>query len=118
MITKEAQDNLTEEFVLDSVVGELVFEEYVKENDYYISIGDKVVCIEDYQILEREDFEINEWEENNPLSLWTCLYAGELINIDNSFELHLLMVDGDKYENEKYWNFTLKGKSVKFVKDY
>lgn len=116
--TKIAQESLSEEFDVDDFIGELVYEDYIKGNDYYISIGDCEICVENYQIIEREDFVINEWEEHNPLSLWTSLHSAELHYISNElYELHLLLIDGDKYENIKYWNFTLRGTNVKIVKD-
>ena len=115
-LNESTEDCLPEEFILDEVVGELVYEEYSRDKDYYINIGGLVVCIENYQILEREDFKINKWDIDNPLSLWTALYAGELhCNKDDNYELHLLLVDGDKYANKKYWYFTLSGSNVKFV---
>ncbi|MBR2323065.1 MAG: hypothetical protein IKA54_05690 [Clostridia bacterium] len=115
-LNESVEDCLHEEFILDEVVGELVYEEYSSEKNYYINIGGLVVCIENYQILEREDFKINKWDTDNPLSLWTALYAGELhYGKDDNFELHLLLVDGDKYANKKYWYFTLRGSNVKFV---
>ncbi|MBQ7339797.1 MAG: hypothetical protein IJW43_02950 [Clostridia bacterium] len=115
-ITEIAEDYLPEEVVIDDVVGELVFEEYSKDNDYFIKIGGYEICIENYSIIERENFVINEWEQDNPLTLWTALHAAELHYIsDNCYELHLLLVDGDKYANEKYWYFTLKGTNIKFV---
>ena len=117
-LTEIAEDYLSEEFFLDDVVGELVYEEYSNGKDYFINIGGLDICVEDYEIIEREDFKINEWQEDNPLTLWTALHAAELHYVsDNCFELHLLLVDGDKYANEKYWYFTLKGTNVKVAKD-
>ena len=117
-LTEIAQDCLPEEFILDEVVGELVYEEYSNGKHYFIRIGGFEVCVEDYQIIEREDFKINEWEENNPLSLWTTLVAGELHYISNKcYELRLLLIDGDEYANETYWYFSLRGTNVKFVKE-
>ena len=115
-LTEIAEDYLPEEFILDDVVGELVYEEYSNGKDYFINIGGYEVCIEDFEIIEREDFKINEWEDDNPLTSWTALHAAELHYIsDKCYELHLLLVDGDKYENEKYWYFTLKGTNIKVV---
>lgn len=113
-ITKIAEDYLPLEFNLDNYVGELVYEEYVKGNDYYLNVSGKEICIENYQIVERDNFRINKWEEDNPLSLWTCLYAGELEYLENGlFELRLLLVDGDKYAKEEYWYLTIRGTNVK-----
>lgn len=118
-LTEIAEDYLPEEFTLDNFVGELVNKEYSIGKDYFITIGNRDVCIENYEIIEREHFKINEFEVDNPLTLWTVLGAGELHYISkNSFELHLLLVDGDKYANKKPWYFTLKGTNVKVVKDY
>lgn len=115
-ITEISEDYLQEEFVLDNFVGELVYEEYVDGSNYFIKIGDYNICIENFEIIKRENFEINKWEENNPISLWTALYSAELhFILPNYFELHLLLVDGDKYANQKYWYFTLKGTNVKKV---
>ena len=115
-VSEIAEDNLPKKFTLDDVVGELVYREYEKDKDYFIVIGDYLLCIKNYEIIERENFKINEWEENNPLTLWTALYGAELHYVsDNYYELHLLLVDGDKYANVKYWYFTLKGTDVSLV---
>ena len=99
--TKIAEDNLTNEFVLDEIVGELVFKEYSIDKNYFLSIGDNIICIEDFEIVERENFKINKWEEDNPLTLWTAVHSAELYHIcNNYYELHFLLVDGDKYANE------------------
>ena len=117
-LTEVAEECLPHEFIVDEIVGELVFEEYFKGKDYFLNIGGLLICIEDYQVIEREDYNINEWEESNPLSLWTAIYSAELHYIsDKCYELHLLLVDGDKYANEKYWYFTLRGSNVKHIKD-
>ena len=114
--TEIAEDYLPEEFILDEIVGELVNKEYSSGKDYFINIGGLEICISDYQIIEREKFKINKWDNDNPLTLWTTLVASELHYIaDNSFELHLLFLNGDKYANENYWYFTLKGSNVKYV---
>ncbi len=115
-LTKIAEDYLPEEFLLDKVIGELVFEEYSNGKDFFINIGGWTICIKDYQIIERENFKINKWVDSDPLTLWTSLEAAELHYIsDNCYELHFLLIDGDKHANEKYWYFTLKGTNVKFV---
>ncbi len=112
-ITEIAQDYLNEEFILDNFIGELVYREYVIGKNYFINVGDFKICIENFEIIEREDYKINEWEADNPLTLWTALHSAELHYISkNCYELHLLLVDGDKYANEKYWYFTLKGTNV------
>ena len=57
---------------------------------------------------------MNKWEEENPISLWTCLYAVELHNkVGNCYDLCLLFVDGDKYDNIKFWEMTISGTNVK-----
>ncbi len=115
-ITEIAEDYLPEEFFLDDVVGELAYEERSNGKDYFINIGGYEICIENFEIIEREDFKINEWEDDNPLTLWTALHAAELHYIsEKCFELHFLFVDGDKYGNEKYWYFTLKGTNIRVV---
>ncbi len=114
--TEIAQDYLPEKFILDDFVGELVIKEYSNGKDYFIKIGGRKILIENYEIIEREDFKINVWDKDNPLTLWTCLYAAELHYVsDNLFELHLLLIDGDIYENKKFWYFTLKGTVVKYA---
>ena len=113
-----AEDYLPEEFCVDDFVGELVFEEYSNGKDYFINIGGYEICIEDFEIIEREDFKINEWNMKDPLTCWTANHAVELYYIsEKCFELHLLLVDGDKYENETYWYFTLRGTNIKFTED-
>ncbi len=115
-LTEIAENYLKEELVLDDIVGELVYSEYSSGNNYFLNVGGYTLCIEDYKIIEREDFIINEWEQENPLSLWTALYSAELrYNADKRFELHLLLVDGDRYANEKFWYFTLSGTNVKIL---
>ena len=119
ILTKKAEDYLLEEFILDEVVGELVYEEYTNGKNYYISIGSRDICIKDFKIIERENFKINKWDTNNPLTLCTALDAAELHYIsDKCFELHLLLVNGDKYKNEKYWYFTIQGTDIAFVEFY
>ncbi len=112
--TETAQKELGDNFTLDDIVGELVYEEFSTKNDYHLIVGGQKISIENYQIVEREEFKINEWKEDNPLTLWTSLYAAELHHISkNRFELHLLLVDGDKYENKTFWYFTLSGTNIK-----
>lgn len=112
-ITKIAEEYLDNEFIVDNFVGELVYSEYAIGKDYFINVGDFKICIENFEIIERDDYKINEWEEDNPLTLWTALHSAELHYISkNHYELHLLLVDGDKYANVKYWYFTLKGTNV------
>ena len=112
--TDTAQKELGDNFTLDDIVGELVYEEFSTKNDYHLIVGGQKISVENYQIVEREDFKINEWQEDNPLTLWTSLYAVELHHISkNRFELHLLLVDGDKYENKTFWYFTLSGTNIK-----
>ena len=54
----------------------------------------------------------------DPLTCWTANHAVELYYIsEKCFELHLLLVDGDEYENETYWYFTLRGTNIKFTED-
>lgn len=113
--TEIAQDYLPEKFILDDVVGELVLEEYSNGKDYFIKIGGREVLIENYEIIEREDFKINKWEDDNPLTLWTSLYSAELHFRDSCYELHLLLIDGDIYGNKKFWYFTLKGTNLLYV---
>lgn len=118
-LTEFAEDYLPNEFIVDEIVGELVHKEYCKGKDYFLNIGGLLICIEDYQVIEREDYNINEWEEDNPLSLWTAIYCAELQYVsDKCYELHLLLVDGDKYANEKYWYFTIRGSNFRYVKEY
>ena len=113
-ITEIAEDYLPNEFILDEFVGELVYKEYSKDENYFINIGGSEICIENYEIIERENFKINKWEENNPLTLWTALNCAELHYINNdNYELYLLMVDGNKYGNQKFWYFTIKGTNIK-----
>ncbi len=112
--TEIAEDYLNEDFVLDDFVGELVFEEYSNDKNYYLSTSSGTICIQNFEFLEHEDFKINKWEDDNPLTLWTAIHSAELHYISlNCYELHLLLVDGDKYANKKFWYFTIKGTNVK-----
>lgn len=114
-----SEDYLPEEFIVDEVIGELVYKEYTKGKDYFLHIGDRCICVEEYEIIERENFNINRWNDDDPLTPWTTLIGAELHYISNNYyELHLLLVNGDKYNNEKYWYFTLKGTNVKYVRNY
>ena len=113
-LTEEAIDCLPQDFEFDFVLGELAYEEYTEGNNYYINAGGCIFCVENYEIIERENFKINDWEEENPLSLWTTLDAVEVHYInDNCFELHMLFADGDELENQVFWNFTLRGTNIK-----
>ena len=107
------------EIDLDEIIGELALKEYSLGNNYYIEISDNVLCVENFIIECRENFVVNAWEENNPLSLWTCLYAIELrCTLNNLFELDFLFVDGDKYDNIKFWEMTISGSNVKIYNKY
>ena len=113
-LTEEAIDCLPQDLDFDFILGELAYEEYAEGNNYYINAGGCLICVENYEIIERDDFKINEWEEENPLSLWTSLDAIEIHYInDKCFELHLLFADGDELENVIFWNFTLRGTNIK-----
>ena len=115
-LTEEAIDCLPQDLDMDIVLGELAYEEYTEGKNYFINVGGCLFCIENYEIIEREDFKINEWEEDNPLSLWTSLDAIEIHYInDTCFELHMLFADGDEMENKIFWNFTLRGTNIKAV---
>lgn len=109
----EAQEYLPEEF--NCVVGELVFEEYIEDSDYYINIDDNILCVENFEIVERDNFEINKWDIENPVSEWTHLDAMELYQVNDGIELHLIFTNGDRLENKSRWYFTLKGTNVKFA---
>ena len=50
-LTEFAEDCLPEEFILDDVVGELVYKEYSNGINYFINIGVLEICIEDYKII-------------------------------------------------------------------
>ena len=115
-LTEEAIDCLPQDLDFDFVLGELAYEEYTEGKNYYLNVGGYLFCIENYEIIEREDFKINEWEEDNPLSLWTSLDAIEIHYINDScFELHMLFADGDELDNKTFWNFTLRGTNIKSV---
>ena len=116
-LTEEAIDCLPQDLDMDIVLGELAYEEHTEGKNYFINVGGCLFCIENYEIIEREDFKINEWEEDNPLSLWTSLDAIEIHYInDTCFELHMLFADGDEMENKIFWNFTLRGTNIKSLK--
>lgn len=115
-VTEKAQGKLRDGCAIDDLIGALVFEEFSKDKDYYIKADGHTICIENYKIIEREKFRINKWQEDNPLSLWTSIESAELhYTKDKRFELHLLMINGDKYENMKYWYFTLSGTNIKII---
>ena len=97
-------------------MGEFAYEEYVDGKNYFIVVHGYTICVENYEIIERENFEINKFDMDNPVSLWTSLDAMELHHVkDDCFELHLLFANGDSFENKTFWYFTLKGTNVKFV---
>ena len=115
-LTEEAIDCLPQDLDFDFVLGELAYEEYTEGKNYFINVGGCLFCVENYEIIEREDYKINEWEDENPLSLWTSLDAVEIHYINDScFELHMLFADGDEMENKTFWNFTLRGTNIKAV---
>lgn len=108
-LTETAEYYLSNGFILDDVVYEFVKREYSQGRDFFINVSDFNVCIENYQILERENFKIKD----------TYVYSAELIyNSNKRYELHLLLVNVDKYANKKYWYFTLMGTNIKFVGDH
>ena len=101
-----AENYLSNNFILDDVVYEFVQREYSQGRDYFINVGAFNIFIENYQILERENFKIKD----------TYIYFAELHHIcNNCFELHLLLSNEDEYTNKKYWYFTLMGTNIKFV---
>ena len=112
-ITEKSGEYLSNPFDLDEIVGELIYNEYPNGKNYYIEIGGRVLCVKDYKILERDNFNINSWQEDNPLTCWSCVKAVEL-HFENlkGFELHLLVLNGDEYENTENLYFTLLGKDV------
>ncbi len=115
-ISKMSQSYLDNNFSLDELVDELVYEEYSDKNNYYLTIGRHKVCVENFEILERDNFNVNPWNQDDPLSLWTSVRAVELhYTKDNCFILHLLLIDGDEYENIQFWYFTIKGTKIKFT---
>ena len=115
-LTEIAQNRLPEEFILDDVVGQFAYEEYSIGKDYFIDVGGYQICIENFEILQRENFKINKFEHDNPLALWTMLYSAELHYVSNeNFELHLLFVNGDNHSNKQFWYFTLKGTNIKYL---
>ncbi len=115
-ISEIAEEYLNSKFILDNLIGELVYEGYENGKNYILNIGNYKICIENYEIIERENFKINKWEDDNPLTLWTAVHSAELHYIStNCYELHLLLVDGDKYANGKFWYFTLRGINIKIL---
>ncbi len=115
-ITECAVDCLSQSIEMDELVGALVEGIYVDGNDLLINFDDKTLLIKDYKILEREDFKVYEWEEDNPLTCWTCITAVELhSNKSNTFELHLMILNGDENENTKNYYFTLGCTDVRLV---
>lgn len=112
-LTEKAIDCLPQEFDFDFALGELVYKEYAEGKNYYINAGGCLFCIENYEIIERDDFKVNELEEDNPLSLWTSLDAIEVFCINKScFELHMLFADGDELKKPTFWNLTLRGTNI------
>ena len=111
-LSEKSQQYLPDEF--NCLIGELVFEEHIDGKNYFINIDDNVICIENFEIIEREDFEIYKLDMQNPVSPWTYLEAIELYEIKEGIELHLMFVNGDRLENKTRWYFTLKGTGIKF----
>lgn len=112
-LSEKSQQYLPDEF--NCLVGELVLEEYINGKDYFINIDDNVICVENFEIIEREDFEIYKLDMQNPVSPWTYLEAIELYEIEDGVELHLMFVNGDRLENKIRWYLTLKGTRVKYI---
>lgn len=115
-ITEEAIDCLPQEIDLDIMMGELVYELRPEEKDYFINVDGFIICVENYEIIEQEEFELKIMDFDNPVSEWTSLDAAELYYVnDKCFELHLLFAIGDKLENMTYKYLTLKGTNIKNV---
>ena len=115
-ILLKVQSCLSKKIDFELLTGNLVYEERSNGSDYYINVDGHIVVIENYQIEERENCKINEWDYGNPVSCWTNLEAVELYNLDDkNLELHLLLANGDRLENKTYWYFTLSGTNVKIV---
>lgn len=104
---------LPKEFDFDNLQGGVVYKEYVDGNNYYISVDGGVICVENYVIVEREDFEICGIDFDNPMSSCTLLSAIELHSVNcNCFELHMLLSNRDRLENQTHWFFTLRGSNI------
>ena len=90
--------------MFDELVGEFVQSEYSKCKRYFIELKHLKICVENYQILERENFKINE----------TIIYSAELHHtLNNRFELHLLLENKNEYLCKKFFYFTLSGTDIK-----
>ena len=107
---------MQKEFDFDKLLGELVYEEFSDGKNYFINVDGHTICVENYEIIEREKFKIHKWDIDNPVSLWTNLVSMELYYVDNDcFELHMMFTNGDRLENKIRWYFTLKGANIKYV---
>ena len=109
-ITETSQSRLPNEFILDEIIGDFICEEYANDNDYFIAIGNRKIRISDYQIIERENS-----QNDNSLINPTSIYAVELHYVDKSFELHLLLVNNDKFGDNQYRYFTIKGSNIMII---
>ena len=114
--SEKVTESLVEDFDIDYLVGELVYEEYAIEKDYFLVVDGYTLCITDYEIVERENCKVNKWERDNPISLWTSLEALELYRVEEDlYEIHFIFVNGDKLENKTRWYLTLRGKDIKLM---
>ena len=107
---------LSKPFEIEEVVGELVYDEYSKGKNYYLEIGGRVLCVKNYKILQRDEFKINYFDEDDALTKWTCVKAVELyFDKENGFTIHLLILNGDEYENTEDVYFTLSGTDISLI---
>ena len=116
-LTRLSRERLNLEYDLDDIVGDFVYKEYKKGDDYFIKVGEYEICISNYRVKKKESFCINKWKGSSPLYSWTILQALEIhYNKNMRFELHLFIVNSDKRANKSYHYFTLTGSDIKIIK--
>ena len=115
-ITEKSCKYLSSPFDFEEIVGELIYDAYARGIDYFIEVGGRILRVKNYKILERDAFKVNVWQDNNPLTCWTCVEAVELyFNKSKGFEIHLLILNGDEYDNTESYYLTLTATDVLLI---
>ena len=114
-ITEMAEKTLPKQFILDDVVGEVLYSIYEDGKRYYLEIGNRKICVDNYEIIKSANAEMKKITDK-ALKSNRVLYGAELRYIkQNSYELYLLFVSQKSLEEKEYFEIALKGTSVEYI---
>ena len=115
--TESVINFLPEEFDVEEFIEDILLGTRVVDNSFYLDFDGASICVENIKILQDDGLCVNKWDFENPLSAWTHVQAIELCyNEEKRFELHLLLCNGNTYEDVTFWCLTIQGTNVKVIK--